>query len=189
MYHIKNDKRCRRSAEQIAEALRQLLAIKPFMEISVSDLQRISGVGRSTFYRLFDNIDDVITFIVDEVFKDIVVDYAKLSWKDFTMVYLSELLGQRGALVNIVRDGKTDLLIQSFNRNLMELYRLEDPDKKMEAQYSFAIFSGACISILRSWDENGRVESIDKLADILERFLNYEALAAVHSQRSQTTMI
>ena len=70
MYHIKNDKRCLRSAALIADALERLLDQKIFADISVSDLQRESGVGRSTFYRLFDNIDDVVTYLVDEKFKD-----------------------------------------------------------------------------------------------------------------------
>ena len=66
MYHIKNDKRCLKSAERIGDALRSMLDEKPLSDITVTDIQRLSETGRSTFYRLFDNIDDVLLYIAEE---------------------------------------------------------------------------------------------------------------------------
>lgn len=180
MYHIKNDKRCLRSAALIADALERLLDQKIFADISVSDLQRESGVGRSTFYRLFDNIDDVVTYLVDEKFKDIVAEYNSLSWKDFTAACLEGIIGENEKLINIVTDGRTDLLTRSIRNNLQKIHLHDDPVRIREVSYSFAVFAGSCISMIRSWDENGRIESIDELAEIIERFLDYEQLSIVH---------
>ena len=60
MYHIKKDKRCQQSAQMIIEGLNQCLAEKEFAKITVSDIQRKTGVSRATFYRLFDDTSDVL---------------------------------------------------------------------------------------------------------------------------------
>ena len=60
MYHISKDKRALQSSELIYNGLLECIKKKPFDQISVSDLQKASGVARSTFYRAFDNISDVL---------------------------------------------------------------------------------------------------------------------------------
>ncbi len=50
MYHIKQDKRAQTSVELICTGLKQCLREKSFENITISDIQRISGVSRSTFY-------------------------------------------------------------------------------------------------------------------------------------------
>lgn len=60
MYHIKNDKRAEKSAKLICDAMLQLISTKSFSEITVSDIQRVSSVSRSTFYRCFDCLADVL---------------------------------------------------------------------------------------------------------------------------------
>lgn len=74
MYHIKNDKRCQKSAARIGEAFRTVLAGKQLSEITVTDIQKASGVGRSTFYRLFDNIDDVLLYVAEDEFHGLITD-------------------------------------------------------------------------------------------------------------------
>lgn len=60
MYHIPNDKRAKRSGELIYQGLLNCLKKKSFELITITDLQKESGVARSTFYRLFDNMSDVL---------------------------------------------------------------------------------------------------------------------------------
>ena len=172
MYHIKNDKRSIRSATLIADALERLLDRKTFMDITVSELQREAGVGRSTFYRLFDTIDDVVIYLVDESFRDILADYNNQTRKVFTKKILAGIIGQSGKLLNIVAEGRTDLIVRPIKQNLQSIYRYDDPTIGREAHYRTAVFAGACISILLSWSENGKVETVDELAEILDGFLS-----------------
>jgi hypothetical protein len=39
------------------------------------------------------------------------------------------------------------------------------------------VFASACISVIRVWDENGRKESIEELADYMQKFLDFSNLA------------
>lgn len=68
MYHISKDKRTIESARLIYEGLLECLKTKAFDQITVSDLQKESGVARSTFYRAFDNISDVLYWKCDTRF-------------------------------------------------------------------------------------------------------------------------
>lgn len=51
MYHIKEDKRAKASVELICDGLKRCLKEKSFESVTISDIQRVSGVSRSTFYR------------------------------------------------------------------------------------------------------------------------------------------
>lgn len=173
MYHIKNDKRCIRSAEAIAEALTELVAIKPFMDITITDVQKKAAVGRSTFYRLFDTIDDVVTYIVDRNFVEVVKGYKDLSMRGFTIACLTGIIEKGDSLVSFLSSGRDELITKSLRRNLHDAVMQADPAYEYEIQYRFAIFASACISVIRVWDEGGRKESIEELADYIEKYLDF----------------
>ncbi|MEO0595830.1 MAG: hypothetical protein AAF126_06955, partial [Chloroflexota bacterium] len=67
MYHIKDDQRSIRSAEMLYEGLEKLLQTTSFDAIKVKDLVESSHVGRTTFYRNFDVIEDILQFRCDQV--------------------------------------------------------------------------------------------------------------------------
>ena len=65
MYHIANDIRAKKSADLIVKGLEDCLKEKPLSQIKIMDIYNKSYVSRATFYRLFDSIDDVITYECD----------------------------------------------------------------------------------------------------------------------------
>ena len=80
MYHIKEDKRAKASVELICDGLKRCLKEKSFESVTISDIQRVSGVSRSTFYRNFDRIEDVLALMCDRVFEEAFLsDYANIS--------------------------------------------------------------------------------------------------------------
>ena len=68
MIHIQQDPRAIRSAGLIADGLTACLARMPFGEVTVTSVCRAAGVGRATFYRLFDNTADVLDYRCGQVF-------------------------------------------------------------------------------------------------------------------------
>ena len=65
MYHIKHDKRAQASTELICAGLLVCMKEKPFARITITDVQRASTVSRSTFYRNFDCLEDVLALLCD----------------------------------------------------------------------------------------------------------------------------
>ena len=80
MYHIKEDKRAKASVELICDGLKRCLKEKSFESVTISDIRRVSGVSRSTFYRNFDRIEGVLALMCDRVFEEAFLsDYANIS--------------------------------------------------------------------------------------------------------------
>ncbi len=82
MYHISDNKRRIESAELLSDALFKILEHKPYEEITITDLQKSSSVSRSTFYRLFDNIDDIFHYQLDMIFSTLKEELLHIDHKD-----------------------------------------------------------------------------------------------------------
>lgn len=177
MYHVKNDRRCIRSAGSITKALEQLLTKKAFLDITVTDIQKTAGIGRSTFYRLFDTIDDVVTYMVDKEFEEIVRGYSTMSIRDFTINCLSGVIDREDTLMGILASGRSELVTGSLRENLHRSAEAAGEADEACLQYRFAVFASSCISVIRVWNENGRKESIEELADYMQKFLDFSNLA------------
>lgn len=72
MYRIGNDKRKIQSALLICRGMEELLATQNYNDISVTQIINASGVGRATFYRLFDNKSDVVLYQMESVFNELI---------------------------------------------------------------------------------------------------------------------
>ncbi|MBW4082614.1 TetR/AcrR family transcriptional regulator [Paenibacillus sp. S150] len=74
MYRIGNDKRKTQSAKLICLGMEKLTQIQDYNDISITQIICVSGVGRATFYRLFDDKSDVVLYQMESVFKPVLYD-------------------------------------------------------------------------------------------------------------------
>ncbi len=72
MYRIGNDKRKTQSAKLICKSLEELMRVQDYNDITVTQIVSASGVGRATFYRLFDDKSDVVLYRMESVFTDLI---------------------------------------------------------------------------------------------------------------------
>lgn len=72
MYRIGNDKRKTQSAKLICRGLEELMQTQDYNDITVTDIINTSGVGRATFYRLFDDKSDVVVYQMESVFTELI---------------------------------------------------------------------------------------------------------------------
>ena len=71
MHHVPNDLRGKKSAEFITEGLYKSLREKPLNSVRVNDIYLTTNVSRSTFYRLFDSVYDVLLYQCDLIVSEI----------------------------------------------------------------------------------------------------------------------
>jgi AcrR family transcriptional regulator len=71
MYRIGNDKRKTKSAKLICTGLEELIRTYNYNDISITQIIDASGVGRATFYRLFDEKSDVVLYQMESVFTEL----------------------------------------------------------------------------------------------------------------------
>ena len=179
MYHIKNDKRCIKSAARIGEALRELLTEKPLSEITVTDIQKRSGTGRSTFYRLFDNTDDVLLYLVEGEFLDMVNDYREMDWTDFTEHLIRSIMSESRVILNVTSSGKMHVITRALRNDLTQVAEADSYKFDNLSRYMIAVFIGGCISLVTIWDETGREESVDELARMMRKAFDYKAIEEI----------
>lgn len=182
MYHISGDKRARRSAELIWEGLRACLEEKPFGQVTVSDLQRASGVARSTFYRGFDNIADVLYWRCDLGFAECFASYRPGSAGacayggelDLARHYFAYWFAHADILELLMRIGRQDVIYSCHRRNAASMAsrfgRVPGLDPS-HGRYYMAIRTGITVSLLSAWLEGGREEAPDEMMAILEEQL------------------
>lgn len=161
MYHIKRDKRSEASARLICAGLLDCLREMDFDEISISELQRRSGVSRSTFYRNFDRIEDVLSLLCDQGFQSCFQDRA-----EDTPVHLAvfRYWYRTGFLLEaIIRAGRTDLFLDSFRRCLEENSSLARFFPEDGLDYFVSTVSYVMVGTLVTWVRRGRKESEQQL--------------------------
>lgn len=175
MYHISNDKRSRQSAEMIYQGLLFCLKHKSFDKITISDLQKASSVARTTFYRSFDNMSDILYWRCDLCFREALSGFDEndfLDEKRLLKRYFNYWMNNSDILELLVNINRQDIIYSCHlnNAKLLEqrfgtLPGLEDTD----ARYFMAIRTGITVSILKEWLDGGRKENVEELLIIIKK--------------------
>ena len=164
MYHIKNDKRAYASVELICSSLLELLETTPFEQITISDIQRMSTVSRSTFYRNFDRIEDVLALMCDSVFQEAFgAGYANISEAVFRTWFR-----HADMIETVVSIGRGDMLYESLRRCSDHL-RPGIPGLRDAALFDYlvSIISSSMMGIMITWVERGCRESEEELKNMI----------------------
>ena len=178
MYHISKDKRAVQSSELIYKGLLECIKKKPFDQITVSDLQKVSGVARTTFYRAFDNISDVLYWKCDTCFYEVLGSYHPKLFQgelDLARHYFDYWVNHSDILELLMQIGRQDIIYACYMKNADILQQRfgELPGINMKhGNYFIAIRTGFTISILTVWLKGGRKESSDELVQIIEEQLS-----------------
>lgn len=157
MYHIKNDRRAVASAKRISDAFIELTQKKKVCEISISDIQRVSGVSRSTFYRSFDTPEDVIRLMCSQSFDEI------FSLKNGLLVSVNCFnywFDNSRVFELIIEAGQLDYFTQTFASHLIESALLQKHGLSAADYHYFSyMLSYAMAGFLSGWIARGRKET------------------------------
>lgn len=178
MYHISKDKRTVYSANLIYDGLMATLQKKPFDAITVSDLQRASSVARTTFYRSFDNISDVLYWKCDTCFQEVLGSFQPESFTDeYALVrhYFRYWMDHSDILELLIRINRQDIIYACHMQNAELLHQRHGDipgQSQAHGNYFMAVRTGFTISILTAWLRGGRKESPEKLIEIIQEQLS-----------------
>lgn len=177
MYHIKDDQRAIRSAEMLYDGLIKLMQEMPFNAIKIKDLVEVSHVGRTTFYRHFDEIEDILRLRSDQVFDDMiqyVIAYIQENGNESRVMLLKPVLRyfylHSKIIELLLQADRLDIAMSSFHRAVMP-YKLRALHylgiDETYVEYNITIRIGIIMNILVQWIETGKQEPPDELADTL----------------------
>jgi len=187
LYHIKDDKRTDVTTKLIQEALSALILENEWGCFTVTSLAERAKVGRATFYRSFDSVEDVLQFQVDhsmeDLFSFIMEGIRRLPSFYETDIY--RLFFQYWS----IHDQLLILLQKScqqemFKTRLMRLYRenlsfVQEVLQIQESHWPYFVVLRCSILAegLFEWIKKGKKESPEEISRIL--LLSFSELHAV----------
>ncbi len=179
MYHISNDKRAAQSADLIYNGLLQCLEKKSFDQITVTDVQKASGVARTTIYRCFDNLSDILYWRCDLAFREALLFGQPKGIPDEWQLmqgYFSYWTEHSDILKLLMDINRQDIIYACHMKNAKTLERsygtLPGMDER-NARYFMSIRTGVTISMLKAWLDGGRKETAGELLQILKRQISF----------------
>ena len=165
------------SQKWIFAAFTDVLASIPYGEISVSMLCRRAGIDRRTFYRYFDNKEDVLRAYLDTTYNEYADEIRAMDSTDKT-AYVERFFSfwneEHVGIINALRrDGLLHLAFASDNRYFMEVEDILDEKLGRTAdRYARLFCAGGLISVLLAWVAGGRVEPPEEMAALLAKCYN-----------------
>lgn len=180
------------SEERILLALRDLLAEKPYSEISVTDLCKQSGLSRNTFYKFFENKDAVIDYLWEWMMLDYHEQRKKLasgasySLEVLCLHYFRYWYSVRDWVKLLVDNGfwRSEFIFSQRSAALLMSRDWEPPiDQDEEARWLAIDFANAgCAQMILKWCHTGFRKSPQEMADIAVHVLSGQ-LAKTKVQR------
>ncbi len=169
MYHISNDLRAKKSAQKIGIGLLKCLSYKSFVEITVTDIQKESSVGRATFYRLFDNITDVLSYLCDNIFEKVGYEIKLKGYhtpKETSLKFIKEWMNNKTLLNAIVNCNRMDILYNShakYVENNVDFFFPGFSLKENQINYLMMTMTSFIPACLTAWIKNGAHETAEQI--------------------------
>lgn len=183
MYHIANDKREYRSAEKLVAAVQRVLLETEPPKLTVSLLSKEAGVSRTTFYRLFDEPEDVLRYGIDQRFHEVIKGYVDLierarqhglSVPNPIQWYEEVIRRNESDLKAVIGSGNGLLLKEAHKKALLEFAPVLYPDLEPgteEFTFFLELRAGIFLSGLTAWVESGGTASMTEFRRYISRQL------------------
>ena len=166
--NIKNNKRRKESQEKIERAFVELLQSREIKEITVSDIIKLTGLNRSTFYANYIDIFD----LADKTREKLENDFSNL-FADYD--YFNERSGAKKMFTHIKNNQlfyKTYFKLCYDEMHLISIYdtkRAEIEHIDSNIKYHIEFFRNGLNAIIKLWLLNGCKESPEEMAEVLKQ--------------------
>ena len=180
MYHVKEDKRSRVSAEMIYTGLMDCLKEKPLNELTVREIADRAGVGRATFYRNFDSPVDVLHRQCDRCFEEVLTGFLSeyrqgLQGHNDFLVYFFRYWMDRSALLEaLAAANRTDIISECHLRHSDLITSEFAPEMDVRSEdyvYFISVRTGIMTSVLTAWVRTGRKKTPEELVSLMTGYL------------------
>ena len=165
--NVKNNKRRRESQEKIEKAFIELLQTREIKEITVSDIIKMTGLNRSTFYANYIDIFD----LADKTREKLELEFSNL-FAEYD--YFRE---RTGALKMFRHIRENQLFYKTYfklcydDRHLISIYdarRAEKEQMDQNIKYHIEFFRNGLNAIIKLWLADGCRESPEEMAEVLK---------------------
>lgn len=172
-----DDARIRRTRMQLGTALLNLIVEKPLRDVTVQQILDRSGVGRSTFYLHYRDIDDLLLSQLEMFCEAMSTSLSNQKDRSLRVAPVAELfghIGNKNRLYKVLSESghlkdffelAEGCFARGIEQRLIESGRMKNsPPRELAARAS--ALSGSLFALLRWWLDRGEKESpqqMDKL--------------------------
>lgn len=152
----------------IAEAIIDLMKTQELKKIKVSAVVKKAGVSRTTFYKHFNCLEDVLDDYMNEIVAEYSVEREKnsdiKSLYDYKNILLTIYFFDQYAdfFKTVTKQGYYSLLIDAMNSFMTKDIYFEKFDI-----YQLYCYSGGLLNIFIKWEEDGKQEKPEEIAQIV----------------------
>ena len=163
----------------LADALLRLMERKAYVDININEVCEKAGVGRTTYYRYFDNKsskENLLVFKVVDEWKTYVIRHEEENTKNSGKVFLDFMYENRKIFRLLF---KNNLIICILN--IFEEYALRDLSKDKESSYLAAFFIYAFFGVLYQWIKY----DFDETPDEVQNHISNTIAKAIQTQKDK----
>lgn len=182
MSEAKNDRRYIRTEERILQAMTDLLRIRTFDKITVTDICKMANVSHSSFYAHFSSKHDLVRKYEDQLLEQSMHELPreKVPLREVLLERL-RFLNNEGELIALLlsQNGSPEIqrqLEHDFMTNLKHLIlpRMNITIRTEVGERYLAVFlANAMLGVIQEWINSGRKESPERLAALLDTILGF----------------
>ncbi|MBR5562035.1 MAG: TetR/AcrR family transcriptional regulator [Clostridia bacterium] len=161
--------------ECIVTALLRLMETKSYQSISITDITSLAGVSRMAYYRNYKSKDDILINHLTDREKQLLKDLHGESANDLRgmMMIVSGFFQENADVIQAVYDaGLGHRLTDMLGERIFNYFPVAIEDRG--GKYAVQFYVGAVLAVFKRWFDNGMVESIEDISDILCRLINVE---------------
>lgn len=165
--------------EAITLSTLNLIQKKELNRISISEIIKMAGVSRSSFYRNFETKEQVLILYIQKKYRDYFENELS-AIASGEIVEMNEFLKKRFRFVKenqnfFIALRKNNLLEYVFEHMEPELSNFLSGNVALCSPYYLALFSGACAAIARCWIDRRFLETEEEMLELL---LNYKIISS-----------
>lgn len=163
------------SRRWIAEALLQLMAEKPFAEITISEVATRADLSRRTFYRHFNDLDEVVDYLLNELCDEFIATFESTEHRKGDLEQATERFfrfwsTKRDVLRLLVSSNRASfpqraLTEMIYSKRLITLQA--HAQKEMDYMYQFVM--GGLWNMLIKWAADTEPPTIEEMKQIIHR--------------------
>lgn len=136
----------------IVDALGILLENKKFSEITVKEIVEKAGVGRATFYRNFQDKEDVLVYKFEEISSRFQINEDRPKTKEFLYYVIAKILcilqQNKKIMKSLFRSNVEYIYFNFLNSNMKYLF---EEKANIKNNYAYLGYSGALYNITKEW--------------------------------------
>jgi AcrR family transcriptional regulator len=178
----RTDARVRRTRSQLGTAFLNLIIEKPINEVTVQDVLDRSGVGRSTFYLHYRDIDDLLLTQLEMFCETMSTALSVRKDKSHRVLPVAELfehIGNQNKLYRVLSNSghlkdffelAEGCFARGIERRLAESGRLKHVAQRELAARAAAL-SGSLLALLRWWLDRGEKESPEQMDKLFHQLV------------------